>query len=127
MKLLFAKFRSEIFGMIGVLAVCGVGALIIAWLHIQRQDDQLEAKEERIEGLVTANKGWALHAAEQDRLRALEQKNTLLLQDKVDLIEKQGVASAAQIKDLEQSNEEVRRLMAQRLPADLRKLLEQQK
>jgi hypothetical protein len=120
-------WKSELFAMVGVLAVCGIGATIAGYLHIQRQNDQLTTKDRQIADLGVANKGLSAHVAEQDRLRALEQKNTLLLQDKVDLIEKQGVASAAQIKDLEQSNEEVRRLMAQRLPADLRKLLEQQK
>ncbi|WP_313437328.1 hypothetical protein [Novosphingobium sp.] len=113
--------------MVGVLAVCGIGATIAGYLHIQRQNDQIGTLDKRNAELVTANKGWASRIAEQDRLRALEQKNALLLQDKLALIEKQGVASAAQIQQLEKSNAEVRELMARRLPDDLRRVLEQQK
>jgi len=120
-------WKSELFAMVGVLAVCGIGATIAGYLHIQRQNDQIGALDKRNAELVTANKGWASRVAEQDRLRALEQKNALLLQDKLALIEQQGVASAAQIQQLEKSNAEVRELMARRLPADLRRVLEQQR
>ncbi|KMS59965.1 hypothetical protein V474_07630 [Novosphingobium barchaimii LL02] len=124
---LIAPFKSELFAMVGVLAVCGIGATIAGYLHIQRQNDQIAAKEVQIDGLVSANKGWAAHAAEQNRLRDLEQRNVLLLEDKLALIEAQNTAAAAQLKDLETSNAEVRELMARRLPADLRRLLEQQR
>lgn len=129
MKLLdlLSPFRSQIIAGVGVLAVCGVGATCIAWIHIQRLNDQIETRDGRIEGLEATNKNWAAHAAEQDRLRSLEQQNVLLLQDKLALIEQQNTSAAAQLKDLETSNAEVRELMAQRLPADLRRLLEQQK
>ncbi|WP_395326952.1 hypothetical protein WBP06_09555 [Novosphingobium sp. BL-8H] len=124
---LLTPWKSELFAMVGVLAVCGVGATIAGYLHIQRQNEQIEAKDARIGDLVTANKGWAAHSAEQDRLRALEQQNVLLLQDKLALIEQQNTAAAVQLKELENSNAEVRELMARRLPDDLRRLLEQQK
>lgn len=124
---LIAPFKSELFAMVGVLAVCGIGATIAGYLHIQRQNDQIAAKEVQIDGLLETNKGWVAHAAEQNRLRALEQKNVLLLEDKLALIEGQNTAAAAQLKDLETSNAEVRELMARRLPADLRRLLEQQR
>ena len=124
---LLTPIKSELFAMVGVLAVCGVGAGIFGYLHIQRQNDQIAAKETQIDGLVAANKGWAARAAEQDRLRALEQRNTLLLQDKLALIEQQNTAAAAQLKELENSNAQVRELMGRRLPSDLRRLLEQQK
>lgn len=120
-------WKSELFAMVGVLAVCGIGATIAGYLHIQRQNDQIGTLDKRNAELVTANKGWASRVAEQDRLRALEQKNALLLQEKLALIEQQGVASAAQIQQLEKSNAEVRDLMARRLPDDLRRVLEQQK
>jgi hypothetical protein len=120
-------WKSELFAMVGVLAVCGIGATIAGYLHIQRQNDQIGTLDKRNAELVTANKGWSSRVAEQDRLRALEQKNALLLQDKLSLIEQQGVASAAQIQQLEKSNAEVRELMARRLPDDLRRVLEQQK
>lgn len=121
---LFKQFRSQIFAMVGVLAVCGLGATLVAWLHIQRQNDQLEAKEAQIGELVTTNKGWAAHAAEQNRLRELEQRNVLLLEDKLALIEQQNSAAATQLKDLEASNAEVKEYMSRRIPADLRRLLE---
>ncbi|GEM_PF-841850 len=120
-------WKSELFAMVGVLAVCGIGATIAGYLHIQRQNDQLTTKDSQIAALGVANKGLSAHVAEQDRLRALEQQNTILLQDKLALIEQQGVASAVQIRELEKSNAEVRELMARRLPADLRRVLEQQK
>ena len=124
---LLTPFKSELFAMVGVLAVCGAGATVAGYLHIQRQNDQIEEKEARISALLATNKEWAAHSAEQDRLRALEQRNTLLLQDKLVLIEQQNTAAAAQLKELETSNAEVRELMGRRLPADLRRLLEQQK
>lgn len=124
---LIAPFKSELFAMVGVLAVCGVGATVAGYLHIQRQNDQIEAKDARIGELLTTNKQWAAHSAEQDRLRVLEQRNTLLLQDKLALIEQQNVAASAQLKELETSNAEVRELMGRRLPDDLRRLLEQQR
>ena len=124
---LITPFKSELLAMVGVLAICGIGASVAGYLHIQRQNDQLSTKDGQIADLAIANKGWAARVAEQDRLRALEQKNTLLLQDKLALIEQQGVASAAQITQLEKSNAEVRELMARRLPADLRRVLEQQR
>jgi hypothetical protein len=124
---LITPFKSELLAMVGVLAICGIGATIAAYLHIQRQNDQIATLDTRVGDLVSANRGWADRYAEQDRLRALEQKNVLLLQDKLALIEQQGVASSAQIKELEKSNAEVRELMARRLPPDLRRLLEQQR
>lgn len=124
---LLTPFKSELLAMIGVVAICGIGATIAAYLHIQRQNARIETLDTRNADLVTANKGWAARVAEQDRLRALEQKNVLLLQDKLALIEKQGVASAAQLNQLEKTNAEVRELMARRLPPELRRLLEQQK
>ncbi|WP_159983740.1 MULTISPECIES: phage holin family protein [unclassified Novosphingobium] len=42
-----APFKSELFAMVGVLAVCGIGATIIGYLHIQRQNDPIAAKESR--------------------------------------------------------------------------------
>ncbi|PNU02532.1 hypothetical protein [Novosphingobium guangzhouense] len=124
---LITPWKSELFAMVGVLAVCGVGATIAGYLHIQRQNDQLAVKDRQIGDLSEANKGWSAYAAKQNQLRDLEQKNVLLLQDKLALIEGQNVAAAAQLKELENSNAQVRELMARRLPDDLRRLLEQQK
>lgn len=124
---LLTPIKSELFAMVGVLAVCGVGAGIIGYLHIQRQNDQLATKDRQIGKLVEANKGWFVYMKRRDQLRDLEQRNVLLLQDKLALIDGQNTALATQIKQLEQSNAEVRELMSRRLPDDLRRLLEQQK
>lgn len=119
-------WKSELFAMVGVLAVCGIGATIAGYLHIQRQNDQIETLDGRVGDLVIANKGWAARAAEQDRLRALEQKNALLLQDKLALIEQQNTAAAAQLKQLEATNAEVKEYLSRPIPADLRRLLQKQ-
>jgi hypothetical protein len=121
---LLAPFRSELFAMVGVLAVCGIGAAIAGYLHIQRQNDQIENLDARVGDLVVANKGWAARVAEQDRLRGLEQKNVLLLQDKLALIEQQNTAAAAQLKQLEATNAEVKEYLSRPIPADLRRLLD---
>lgn len=92
---LIAPIKSELLVMVGVVAICGIGATIAGYLHIQRQNAQIETLDTRIGDLVIANKDWAARATEQDRLRAFEQKNVLLLQDNLALIEQQGVASAA--------------------------------
>jgi len=120
------QFRSHIFAMVGVMAVCGLGASTIAWLHIQRQNDALDVKDAQIGALVDVNKSWVAHAAEQNRLRALEQTNVLLLEDKLALIQQQNTAAAAQLKEMEASNAEVKEYMSRRIPADLRRLLEKQ-
>jgi len=121
---LLAPYRSQIFAMVGVLAVSGIGASIIGWMQIQRQNDQIANKDGKIDELVATNRGWAAHAAEQDRLRALEHKNVLLLEDKLALIEQQNAAAAVQLKDLEASNAEVKEYLSRPIPADLRRLLE---
>lgn len=121
---LITPFKSELLAMVGVLAICGIGATIAGYLHIQRQNKQIETLDTRVGDLVTANKGWAARAADQDRLRALEQKNVLLLQDKLSLIEQQNTAAAAQLKQLEATNAEVKEYLSRPIPADLRRLLD---
>ncbi|MEE4452850.1 hypothetical protein [Novosphingobium resinovorum] len=124
---LITSIKSELIAMVGVLAVCGIGAGIIGYMHIQRQNDQIAAKDRYIGDLAEANKGWVAYMKRRDQLRDLEQRNVLLLQDKLTLIDGQNTALSSQIEQLEQSNAEVRELMSRRLPADLRRLLEQQK
>lgn len=51
---------------------------IAGYLHIQRQNNEIETLDTRVGDLVTANKGWSARVAEQDRLRALEQKKNVL-------------------------------------------------
>lgn len=121
-----APYRSQMFALVGVLAVCGVGATSVAWLYIRLQGERIAAQASRIDGLVEANTQWAAHARDADRLRALEQKNVLLLQDRLALIQAQNAATASQLKQLEATNAEVRDYLARPVPADLRRLLERQ-
>jgi uncharacterized protein HemX len=120
----FAPFKSELFAMVGVLAVCGLGAAVIAYCHIQQQRQTIEVQSNRIDDLVTVNKSWANWADSQQRLRDLEQQNTRLLQDKLALIESDLSQASVQLDQLEASNAEVKELLGRRLPADLRRLLE---
>ncbi|USA39609.1 hypothetical protein NCF86_00145 [Pelagerythrobacter marinus] len=119
-----APFRSHIIAMVGVLAVCGIGAAIIAWQHIQAQNRTIEAKDARIGDLVSVNDRWAAWAAQQQKLRDLEQRNTRLLQDQLAAIEQASAAQSEQLRELEASNAEVKELLGRKLPADLRRVLE---
>lgn len=119
-------FRSQLFALVGVLAVCCVGATSVAWFYIRLQGERITAQASRIDGLVEANGKWAAHARDVDHLRAVEQENVLLLQDRLALIQAQNAAAADQLKQLEATNAEVRNYLARPIPADLRRLLERQ-
>lgn len=120
-----APYRSHLFAMIGVIAVCGVGAALFAYFHIQAQQQTITVQNDRIGDLVEANSSWAKWARHQQRLRHLEQVNTRLLQDQLALIEAQSTDASERLKQLEAANVEVKELLGRRLPADLRGLLEQ--
>ncbi|MFC4256345.1 hypothetical protein GRI97_10540 [Altererythrobacter xixiisoli] len=119
-------YRSQLFALVGVLAVCGVGATSVAWLYIRLQGERITAQASRIDGLLKANGQWAAHARDVERLRALEQDNVLLLQDKLALIQRQNAAAALQLEQLEATNAEVKDYLARPIPADLRRLLGRQ-
>lgn len=118
-------YKSHIFAMVGVVAVAGIGASVIAYVHIKSQRETIDAQGARIDDLVEINTGWQVWAGKQQQIRALEQANTQLLQDNLALIQSRSAEQSEQLKKLESSNAEVRELLGQRLPADLRSLLEQ--
>jgi len=120
-----APFKSQIFAMVGVIAVAGIGASIIAYVHIQSQRETIKAQDDRIGDLVTINKDWSTWARQQQRLRNLEQRNVLLLQDQLAAIEARSAEQSEQLKALEASNAEVKEFLGRRIPDDLRRLLEQ--
>lgn len=120
-----APFKSHIFAMVGVVAVAGIGAAVIGYFHIRAQQETIAAQDDRIGDLVTANQSWADWATQQQKLRALEQENTRLLQDRLAQIEVRAADQSGQLKQLEASNAEVKDLLGRRLPADLRRLLEE--
>ena len=119
-----APWKSHIFAMVGVIAVAGIGASIIAYAHIKSQRQTIVSQHARIDELVTINQGWATWADQQQKLRTLEQENVLLLQDQLAIIQSHASAQSEQLKELEASNAEVKELLGRRLPADLKRLLE---
>lgn len=118
-------WKSHIFAMVGVVAVAGIGASIIAYAHIKSQRETISAQHDRIGELVEVNQDWATWADQQQRLRELEQENTLLLQEHLAAIEARAARQSEQLEQLEASNAEVKELLGRRLPADLKRLLEQ--
>lgn len=125
LKQLIAPYRPHIIGAIGVLMVCGIMSTAVAWLHIKAQGRTIAAQVQTIEEKDRTISGLGRAIRAQVALRRLEQRNTLLLQDKVALIEAQSSDMSNKIKELEASNAEVREFMARPIPDDLRRLLEE--
>lgn len=119
-----APFKSYLFGLAGVIAVAGIGTTLIAWRHIQAQEKTIEAQSGRIGDLVEINRDWAKQAALRDRLREIEHKNALLLQEQLAVIEERSASQSQQLRELEKNNAEVKELLSRRLPADLKRLLD---
>lgn len=120
---ILSPFRSYILAGIGVLAVAGIGTTVMSYFQIKAQNKTIEAQSAQVDTLTATNKGWVVWAEKETKLRALQQENVLLLQDKLALLQEQAVVNHKQLKDLEASNAEVKAFMAQRLPDDLRVLL----
>ncbi len=125
LKSLIAPWRPHIFGAIGVLMVCGLVSTALAWFHIRAQGRTIAAQMQTIETKDRTIDGLGRAIRAQVTLRRLEQRNTLLLQDKVALIEAQSSDMANKINELEAHNAEVREFMARPIPDDLRRLLEE--
>lgn len=113
---LLTPAKAQILGLLGVLAVCGVGGAIIASIHIGRQNDQIET-------LTATNRLWSENWKKMNAVRELEQANTLALQSKLDRISNDAAGDTERLKKLEAQNAEVKALLGTRLPADLRGLL----
>lgn len=116
---LWMPIRPHLFGVVGVIAVCGLISSVAAYAYIRKQSDLIEAQDARIGSLVNTIDA-------QVALRRLEQENTRLLQDKIAIIEQRSSDMSNQLKELEASNAEVKEYMARRIPDDLRRLLDQQ-
>jgi len=122
---LLAPYRSGLIAFAGVLFVAMLSAMAMGYMQIRAAESTIDRQATRITDLTEINQGWQKHAAEQDRIRALEQQNALLLQEKLALIEDHYSVTSKQLKDLEASNAEVKEFLGQRLPNDLRRLLQQ--
>lgn len=122
---LLAPYRPYLMGLCAVLFVAMISGMGMGYLQLKAQEARIETQATRITDLTKINEGWREHAAKLDKFRALEQQNALLLQEKLALIEGHYSVTSQQLKDLEASNAEVKEFLGQRLPADLRRLLEQ--
>lgn len=121
---LLAPYRSGLIAFAGVLFVAMLSAMGMGYMQIRAAEATIDRQATRITDLTEINHGWQVHAAKLDGYRALEQKNALLLQDKLTLIEAHNAQATEQLKQLEASNHEVRAYMSGKLPADLKRLLE---
>lgn len=126
LKKLLGAYSSHLIGAMGVLAVCGIGATILAGIHISAQRQTIAAQTKTItaKDKTIDQLGAAVNA--QIALRDLEQQNTLALQETITQIEAQSSAMQTQIQELEATNAQVRDFMARPIPDDLRRLLDQQ-
>jgi hypothetical protein len=113
---LLAPWKSELFALVGVLAVCGLGAAAVGSVYIGRQNDTIKT-------LSAANKQWSQNWETMNAVREIEQKNALLLQEKLDLITQGAAEDTERLKALETQNAEVKELLGTRLPDDLRRML----
>ena len=130
----FAFLRSHVIGIIGVLAVVGVGLAAMAYLHIRSQDREIRAKAEaigsmraQVRTMTQINQQWADWAFKQQKITEADQEATAGLQREVDGLEVEAVAHRKQLDDLERDNAEVRDLLRQRLPDDLKRVLNQRR
>lgn len=115
-KLFFAKFRSELLALLGVLAVASMGAIAVGSYNIGKQREQLQS-------LTEANHKWADAWEAMSRVRELEHANAQELQDKLDALAAGAADDSQRLKELERNNAEVKALLATRLPDELRSLL----
>lgn len=121
---LLAPYRSVLIGFAGVLFVAMMSGMVMGYMQLKAQDATIDRQATRITDLTEVNKGWQQHAAQQDKLRAAEQRNALLMQEKQTLIEERFAVVSEQLKQLEESNAEVRAYMAGKLPIELKRMLE---
>lgn len=115
-KLFFAKFRSELLALLGVLAIASMGAIAVGSYNIGKQ-------REAIDRLADANQKWAGAWETMNRVRELEHANAQELQDKLDALATGAADDSQRLKELERNNAEVKALLATRLPDELRSLL----
>lgn len=125
MSVLTPGIRSHLFGAVGVLAVCGLATTGVAYIHIRQQNKTIETQSDRIGDLVKTNKSWATWAAQQQKIRAIEQQNTEALQNQIALIENHSADMAQRIKELEASNAQIKEYMSRPVPLELKRLLQQ--
>ena len=124
-SLITPNIRAYLLGAVGVLAITSVGAVGVAYLQIQKQNQTIASLQERNKSLIAANAEWARNTERLSELWRIEQQHVAALQVALTAIETSNTKLADQVRDLEASNAEVKEFLSRRLPDDLRRLLNQ--
>lgn len=123
---LLAPWKSELFALVGVLAVCGIGTTIAAWLYSRAQADTITAQQATIDLQAQTNEQWAKNWDRMQDQRRRDQQAVIDLQAQLGLISDDNDEMAASIKELEKSNADVRDYLSGKLPDELRRVLQRQ-
>ena len=123
---LFAPWRPYLIGLVGVIAVCGIGMSVASYMIIGEKNERIAATDQRVKDMTEALTSLTEATNAVLALREVEQENTRLLQDKLALLDERSAATSQQLKEMEKTNAEVREYMARPIPADLRRLLDKQ-
>lgn len=122
-KAFFKSWRPEMFALVAVVAVMGVGMAIIGHLYIKGQKDRIAIQSERITELTHINAQWKENYVKQQALREREQQSVLALQDHVAQIETHSANTEKQLAELRRTNEEIRNYLDQPIPDGLKRML----
>lgn len=120
---LLSPWKSELFAIVGVLAVAGIGTAVISYFYTKAQARTIEAQRDTIELQAQTNDQWARNWETMSRVRQIEQQSALDLQAQLALIAQDNDAMATSIKELEATSAETRDYLRNRIPDDLRRLL----
>lgn len=123
---LFAPWRPYLIGLVGVIAVCGIGMSVASYMIIGEKNERIAVTDQRVKDMTEALTSLTEATNAVLALREVEQENTRLLQDKLALLDERSAATSQQLKEMEKTNAEVREYMARPIPADLRRLLDKQ-
>lgn len=122
---LFSPLKSHLFAMVGVLAVCGLGAAVISYIHIRTQRATIEAQSKTIDLQAETNEKWAQNWKDMKALRQIDQDAVSGLQTQLSVIAQDNDDMADSIKNLEATNAEIKEYMSRPIPDELRRLLQQ--
>lgn len=123
---LFAPWRPYLIGLVGVIAVCGIGMSVASYMIIGEKNERIAVTDQRVKDMTEALTSLTEATDAVLALREVEQENARLLQDKLALLDERSAATSQQLKEMEKTNAEVREYMARPIPADLRRLLDKQ-
>lgn len=123
---LFAPWRPYLIGLVGVIAVCGIGMSVASYMIIGEKNERIAVTDQRVKDMTEALTSLTEATNAVLALREVEQENTRLLQDKLALLDERSAATSQQLKEMEKTNAEVREYMARPIPPDLRRLLDKQ-